>query len=213
MNRSWMAVLVAGVGALLTIASLLWLGVLTSPLSGDRASEGAAPSGKATSGRSASEAWADVRWSMLIPKDWDPSLPFQGIDWAKLSDADPRAQAALQALRERWDAAPADPAHDGRKVRIAGFALPLEHANGGATEFLVVPYFGACIHTPPPPANQIIHARSDLPQPGVSMMAPLWVYGTLTVQRSQSEWGVAGYGMVVDKVEPYRDTGVTSLYD
>jgi hypothetical protein len=94
---------------------------------------------------------------------------------------------------------------NGRKGRIAGFALPLERQGDKVTEFLIVPYFGACIHTPPPPANQIIHAKSAKPLAGVKMMVPLWTYGTFGVQRAETKWGVAGYSFVVDKVEPYEE--------
>ena len=73
----------------------------------------------------------------------------------------------------------------------------------GTTEFLIVPYFGACIHTPPPPANQIIHAKSRKPLSNVKMMTPLWVYGTFSVQRASTDWGVAGYRLEVERIAPY----------
>jgi hypothetical protein len=101
--------------------------------------------------------------------------------------------------------APAEHALNGKKGRIAGFALPLERQGDKVTEFLIVPYFGACIHTPPPPANQIIHAKSAKPLAGVKMMVPLWTYGTLTVQRGETTWGVAGYQFKVDKIAPYEE--------
>lgn len=153
----------------------------------------------------AREPWPEIRWEALVPKGWDPSAEFGDIDFAKLDDADPRAIEALERLREIWDAAPVDPALHGRKARIAGFALPLERVGDKVTEFLIVPYFGACIHTPPPPANQILHARSAKPLTGVRMMVPIWTYGTFTLQRSNTQWGVAGYGITVDKVAPYQE--------
>ena len=48
---------------------------------------------------------------------------------------------------------------DGRDVEIPGYALPLEYAGTEISEFLLVPYVGACIHVPPPPPNQIVHVR------------------------------------------------------
>jgi len=149
------------------------------------------------------EAWPEIRWEALVPKGWDPSAEFRGINFAELDDADPRAIAALERLRKVWDAAPVDPAFKGRRGRIAGFALPLERVGDKVTEFLIVPYFGACIHTPPPPANQIIHARSARPLADIRVMSPIWTYGTFTLNRSNTEWGVAGYGLTVERTRPY----------
>jgi hypothetical protein len=153
----------------------------------------------------AAEPWPELKWEAMVPKGWDPSKEFKDLDFSKLQDSDPRAMAALDKLKKLWDEAPAEPALNGRRIRIAGFALPLERQGDKVTEFLIVPYFGACIHTPPPPANQIIHAKSSRPLTGVKMMVPLWTYGTLAVQRGETTWGVAGYLLTVDKVTPYEE--------
>ncbi|MFN3883132.1 MAG: DUF3299 domain-containing protein [Rhodocyclaceae bacterium] len=153
----------------------------------------------------AAEPWPELKWEALVPKGWDPAAQFKGLDFSKLQDSDPRAIEALDRLKKEWDDAPAEPALDGKKIRIAGFALPLERTGDKVTEFLLVPYFGACIHTPPPPANQIIHAKSARPLAGVKMMAPIWAYGTLAVQRGETQWGVAGYRLYVDKIAPYEE--------
>lgn len=155
----------------------------------------------------AAEPWPELKWEAMVPKGWDPSKEFKNLDLSKLQDSDPRAMEALDRLKKLWDDAPAEPSLNGQRIRIAGFALPLERAGpdgkGRVTEFLIVPYFGACIHTPPPPANQIIHAQSAKPLSGVKMMVPIWTYGTLAVQRGETTWGVAGYRLTVDKVAPY----------
>ena len=106
----------------------------------------------------ANSAWPDIGWDALIPKGWDPAAEFKGLDFSRLQDADPRAMEALERIKSVWDTAPAEPTLHGRRGRSAGFVLPLEKKGDKVTEFLIVPYFGACIHTPPPPANQIIHA-------------------------------------------------------
>jgi hypothetical protein len=46
---------------------------------------------------------------------------------------------------------------DEQEVRIPGFVVPLEGDAKTVTAFLLVPYFGACIHVPPPPTNQVIY--------------------------------------------------------
>lgn len=153
----------------------------------------------------AAEPWPELKWEQMVPQGWDPSSKFRNLDFSTLQDADPRAMEALEQLKREWDNAPAEHSLDGKKIRIAGFALPLERQGSKVTEFLIVPYFGACIHTPPPPANQIIHAKSARPLEGVRMMAPIWTWGTLTVQRGETTWGVVGYRLTVDKVAPYEE--------
>lgn len=46
-------------------------------------------------------------------------------------------------------------------VTIPGFVVPLEMDGMLTTQFLLVPIAGACIHTPPPPANQTIIVDID----------------------------------------------------
>lgn len=153
----------------------------------------------------AAEPWPELKWEAMVPKGWDPSGELKTLDLSKLDDADPRAMAALDKLKQAWDNAPAEHSLNGKRIRIAGFALPLERQGSEVTEFLIVPYFGACIHTPPPPANQIIHAKSAKPLAGVKMMVPIWTWGTLTVQHGETTWGVAGYRLAVEKVAPYEE--------
>lgn len=144
----------------------------------------------------------ELRWDELVPKDWDPMKDLKGLQLGNLSDADPRATEMLKKLREVWDNAPANPALDGQAVRIPGYVVPLEESPEGLKEFLLVPYFGACIHSPPPPANQIIHV---LPQTAsrVRSMEPVWISGTLQREKTDSYMGAAGYRMKAQKVEPY----------
>ncbi|MBA3031499.1 MAG: DUF3299 domain-containing protein [Gammaproteobacteria bacterium] len=152
----------------------------------------------------AAEPYPEIKWEALVPKGWDPARDLKNLNLGSLQDSDPRAMEALDKLKAMWDNAPAEPALNGRKIRLAGYALPLERKDGKVTEFLLVPYYGACIHSPPPPANQIIHAKSSRPLAGVKMMEPLWVHGTLTVQRGETTWGVAGYRLTVERIAPYE---------
>ena len=64
-------------------------------------------------------------------------------------------------------------------MRIPGFVVPLEDSKDGLKEFLLVPYFGACIHSPPPPANQIIHVLPEHAGQGRASMDTVWVSGML----------------------------------
>ncbi|WP_370262348.1 DUF3299 domain-containing protein, partial [Limnobacter sp.] len=95
-------------------------------------------------------AYPELEWDALMPANWDPMAAFRGLNIAELQDNDPRAQQALNAMRESWNKAPVNDELSGKKVRIPGFVIPVEQSEAGVDELLLVPYFGACIHTPPP---------------------------------------------------------------
>ncbi len=145
----------------------------------------------------------EISWAELVPKDWDPTKAFKDIDFSKLDDADPKANELLMKMQAVSDNAPSNPALNGVEVKIPGFIVPLEQAKGEVTEFLLVPYFGACIHTPPPPANQILHVK---PKQGAKFKAmdTVWVTGKLETVRNDSMMGVSGYHMAAQSVTKYN---------
>ena len=89
-------------------------------------------------------------------------------------------------------------------MRIPGFVVPIERRGKLIHEFLLVPYFGACIHTPPPPANQIIHVFPAKPLSNLVAMDPVWVSGAIETWRSKTSMGSAGYRLNADLVVPYK---------
>ena len=121
----------------------------------------------------------EMSWDELVPKDWDPMKLMQSNKHKALSDDDPGAMFMMQKMREIWDNAPTNDKLDGVIVKLPGYVVPLEDVRGDLKEFLLVPYFGACIHTPPPPANQIVHVISGKPAKGIRTMDAVWVTGTL----------------------------------
>ncbi len=145
-----------------------------------------------------------ISWDELVPKDWDPMKELRGVELGGLSDADPRAMQMLKKMREVWDNAPTNPALVGQAIRIPGFVVPLEETKDGVKEFLLVPYFGACIHSPPPPANQIIHVLPKSVAKGLRSMDPVWISGTLAQLKTDSYMGAASYRVEALAVEPYK---------
>jgi hypothetical protein len=100
------------------------------------------------------------------------------------------------------------PRFDGLEGRIAGYIVPLDtDAEGLMTEFFLVPYFGACIHVPPPPPNQIILGKLDEPIPMTDLYSPYWIDGTFKIERSDNELGASAYTMEVAAVTLWDDTG------
>ncbi len=157
----------------------------------------------ATPGKAAPKAvFRELTWDVLAPKDWDPFKEMKDLNLAGLSDSDPRASAALKRMRELWDNAPVNPQLEDQAVRIPGYVVPLDDSTTGLKEFLLVPYFGACIHTPPPPANQIVHV---VPRNAAKFrsMDTVWVSGTLKAAKSDTAMGASGYRLDAVVVEAY----------
>ena len=101
---------------------------------------------------------------------------------------------------------------DGKMVRIPGYALPLEHAGLGVTEMLLVPYVGACIHVPPPPANQTLFVKLNQSYLANDLYEPVWITGRIKVTATKKALtfvdGTAGidtaYTVEDVNIAPYR---------
>lgn len=95
---------------------------------------------------------------------------------------------------------------NGKLVRIPGFVLPFEYSNAGKiSEFLLVPYFGACIHTPPPPPNQMVYVTAESPMDLGSQWQPIWAIGVLQTQSNYNDLGNAAYTLKIQKWEVYDE--------
>ncbi|MFC3878721.1 DUF3299 domain-containing protein [Algoriphagus namhaensis] len=101
---------------------------------------------------------------------------------------------------------------DGLNIRMLGYLLPLDFNGKNGVEFLLVPWVGACIHTPPPPANQIVFIKFDKGFEVNSLFAPVWVEGTLLTEKLTKDLYLAdgeskinvGYAMSAKKIWAYK---------
>jgi hypothetical protein len=156
-------------------------------------------------GASVSGAARTIGWEQLIPAGWDPYKDLKALNLDTLKDNDPKAEEALKKMRQMWDNAPINPLILGQSVRLPGYVVPLEDLATGIKEFLLVPYFGACVHSPPPPANQIVHVLLDKPAKNLRLMDVVWVSGPLSGTKTDSHMGVASYRIDAKAVTPYQD--------
>ncbi len=94
---------------------------------------------------------------------------------------------------------------EGKTVRMAGYMVPLDGAAYRTTEFLLVPYYGACIHVPPPPPYQIVHGKA-IPAEGFALeiQKPVWVEGVFSLMPKQSVYGEASFSMEVRDVQVFE---------
>lgn len=93
---------------------------------------------------------------------------------------------------------------DGQLVRIPGFVLPFEYSKTGKlSEFLLVPYFGACIHTPPPPPNQMVYVTATEPTDLGQQWDAIWAVGILRTKQNINDLGDAAYTLEIQRWEKY----------
>ncbi len=91
------------------------------------------------------------------------------------------------------------------RVRIPGYTVPFEYGSDAQIrEFLLVPYYGACLHAPPPPPNQTIFAITETPIQLRDLAQAVWIEGTLYTQTQESELADAAYTLKVESVETYE---------
>jgi hypothetical protein len=94
---------------------------------------------------------------------------------------------------------------DRKLVAVPGFMVPLEDDADEVTEFLLVPYSGACIHVPPPPPNQMIYVKlQNHAKAKMSFTEPIIVTGHLHVTTVQSPYGDVSFNLDADSVRPYE---------
>ncbi len=93
---------------------------------------------------------------------------------------------------------------NGKKIRIPGYTVPFEYgADAQIKEFLLVPYFGACIHSPPPPPNQTVFIIADKPIKMKDLAQAVWIEGTIYTQTQESELADAAYTIKLTGIEEY----------
>jgi uncharacterized protein len=139
-----------------------------------------------------------VDWDKLLPPHAakpinEPPAPVHGY----LGESGPAAkQSGSSAVNADLE---------GLTLRIPGFIVPLDvDATGQVVEFLLVPYYGACIHVPPPPPNQIIYVKPAKPILVKDMFNAYWVTGRMHVEIRNTQMASASYTMNASKVEDYQ---------
>jgi uncharacterized protein len=91
---------------------------------------------------------------------------------------------------------------NGQSVSIGGYIVPLDFESTTIKEFLLVPFVGACIHVPPPPANQIIYVKTDKGIEIGGQFDPVTVTGKINTTVAFTGLADAGYTLTADSVVP-----------
>lgn len=143
--------------------------------------------------------YREIQWEDLVPpgsSDEEISARFDE-KIAAVEPGTPEADAVYAELQAEFDNQPVNPEAAGEAIQLAGFVAPLSYTGELITEFLLVPYFGACIHVPPPPPNQTVMVTLAEGQ-GLTIAdsyGAVWVTGTLTIDGAETDLATAGYSI------------------
>ncbi|WP_299072237.1 DUF3299 domain-containing protein [uncultured Paraglaciecola sp.] len=130
----------------------------------------------------------ELYWEDMVPPDYEtPEVPMDHNGSMMQMGVDAPVVSSL----------------DGKLVKVPGFVVPLEGDNETTSEFLLVPYFGACIHVPPPPANQIIYVKFAKAVPVDNLFDAVWVTGTLSTKGWEGDVATVGYSLQGIKIQPF----------
>ncbi len=153
------------------------------------------------------EEYREVGWEDLMPADWEPP-PFQ---YPVYEFGDEEEDELTNGIAPGFviEDAPVVEELNQQKLKIPGYVIPIEYDDVSVSEFLLVPYLGACIHVPPPPTNQMVYVRLKEPMSSGSAWSPMlwdpvWVSGLLKTEKMVTEYTPVSYSM--------DDASVTEYY-
>tara|TARA_R110001583_G_scaffold195483_1_gene374098 strand:- start:6274 stop:6849 length:576 start_codon:yes stop_codon:yes gene_type:complete len=163
-----------------------------------------------------SSPYKTIEWTDLLPKAdllalMAPPEELNNIEDGSLDDqlssqvfnalslaGDSRYQQALVSINVRSE-------YNQQKVRIAGFVVPITVDGQMVSEFFLVPYYGACIHVPPPPPNQMIFSRFSKSIKIDNIYYPYWVEGTLSTMLTENDLAISAYSLSIDSMSKYTE--------
>ena len=146
-------------------------------------------------GTAKAETIVDLSWNDLLPEN-DGALPAE-LSGIISHDAVPmsRQQPQSSGVRTDWN---------GELVRLSGFVVPLDYEGKGVTVFMLVPYVGACIHVPPPPANQLVLVTTEYPYEIDGLFEAVTVVGMFGAASTSTQLADVGYALSADSIEHFR---------
>lgn len=161
-------------------------------------------------------SYQTIEWTELMPAEdlealMNPPEYLNDIADGSLEDQiNSQLQDAMSANDSRYQQALSSAQivaeFNNKKVKIPAFIVPLEYDDEQrVTEFFLVPYFGACIHVPPPPPNQIIYAAYDQGMTLEALYDAFWISGTLQTTLTENDTATSAYSIAIDAIEAYTE--------
>ncbi|MEM7303790.1 MAG: DUF3299 domain-containing protein [Pseudomonadota bacterium] len=163
----------------------------------------------------AADQQVDLKWSDLVPAEGHGTLlqiadnqDIVGeLDIADFAGREDKFELIQQYLDRQRALQPGgstiNAELDGRDIKISRYAAPITIINGKLIDFLLVPFHGACIHYPPPPANQIIYVKNAEGMDLARSHLPIVVKGQLSAKPVATAIADVGYQMLDVTIEEY----------
>ncbi|WP_259994244.1 DUF3299 domain-containing protein [Sulfitobacter sp. S190] len=138
--------------------------------------------------------YIDLNWTDLLPEG-QPAMPpaLQELlqhDGPGLSSQQPPSQG----VRVDWN---------GEIVRLPGYIVPIDYSGSGVTAFILVPFVGACVHVPPPPANQLVFVTTSEPYESSGLFEAINVIGMFGTSSMSTQLADIAYALSADRIEPF----------
>ena len=138
--------------------------------------------------------YIDLDWEDLLPEG-QVTIPnalrgFIDHESAPLSSHQP----VSSGVRTDWN---------GQIVRLPGYIVPIDYDGTGVTAFVLAPFVGACVHVPPPPANQLVFVTTETPYETEGLFEPVNVIGMFGVSSMHTQLAEVGYALSADSIEPF----------
>lgn len=174
-------------------------------------------SSQETSQSAKEDSFKTIEWTDLIPQDdlnaiLDQPTYLRDIEEGSFEDKiTNKVQNAIEdANNDRYQEALSSTRviseMDGESIRIPGFIVPLEYSDEKTvTQFFLVPFFGACIHVPPPPPNQIIFVEYPKGLELSGLYQPYWLSGTLKISLFENDVATSAYTLELQHYEEFSD--------
>lgn len=145
------------------------------------------------------EDYIDLDWEDLLPQD-QSGIPNALRSLLPHDETLPLTsqQPASSGVRTEWN---------GQIVRIPGFIVPIDYEGAGVTAFILVPYVGACVHVPPPPANQLVFVTTPEPYESSGLFEPVNVTGMFGVSSLTTHLAQIGYALSAEEIESFSMSG------
>jgi len=137
----------------------------------------------------------EITWDDLIP----PGVPYSEIVAAGEMD---ETNDIWQPIFDE-NATKLNPVLDGAYIKMPGYIIPIDQSTDGVNSFVLVPYVGACLHTPPPPANQLVFVTTNKPWPSDNLWDAVWVTGQMQHELQSTEVAETGYLLKAEEMETY----------
>lgn len=137
----------------------------------------------------------EITWEDLIPP---------GVSYSEII-----GQGTVDEINDVWqpvydeNAIKLNPVLDGAFIKMPGYIIPIDLSTDGVTSFVLVPYVGACLHTPPPPPNQLVFVTTEKPWPSTNLWEAVWVTGKMQHDIQTTEVAETGYLLEADQMETY----------